>query len=72
MTASSQFRPITRAPEVCRAFGLARSTLYSLIARGEFPSPVKLGSGRLSGWLAADLEAYLASRRVAPTRGKQP
>lgn len=62
--ARQKFKTITRANEICRDFGLAKSTLYYLISTGQFPRPVKIGK-RLTGWLAADLEAWLASRATA-------
>lgn len=65
---AERIKPIMRAPEVCSAFGIGRSTLYHMVARGEFPKPVKLGShprSRLSGWFGSDLEAWLSSKRAA-------
>lgn len=52
---------ILRKPEVVEKTGLANSTLYAAIARGEFPAPLKLGV-RASGWLESEVEAWLESR----------
>lgn len=41
--------------------GLARSTIYALIANGEFPSPFKLSSGT-SAWLESDIQTWLRGR----------
>lgn len=61
---------ILRRPEVERATGLARSSLYALIAARKFPKPVKLG-GKCSGWLEAEIVAWQrerAAERDAPKR----
>lgn len=47
--------------EVLSALRMSRSSLYRLIAAGEFPGPIKLGIGR-NGWLRSDIEEYLAAR----------
>lgn len=40
---------ILRRPDVQRATGLSRSTIYALMGRGEFPRPIKLAA-RAVGW----------------------
>lgn len=50
-----------RLPEVLRRTGLGRSTLYSLIAAGEFPSSVLL-SGRSVGFVESEVDAWVLSR----------
>ena len=52
---------IERLPNVLDRTGLSRSTLYALIAKRAFPSPVKL-SVRAVGWRSADVDAWLDSR----------
>jgi len=52
---------ILRIPEVVKATGLPRSTLYWKIQRGEFPAPIKLGQ-RASGWLETEVLAWQRSR----------
>lgn len=52
---------ILRRAEVERVTGLARSTLYWKIQRGEFPAPIKLGQ-RASGWLETEVLAWQRSR----------
>ena len=51
-----------RRPEVERKTGLSRSSLYRLIAEGEFPAPYRLGP-RTSGWKWGEIQAWLESRR---------
>lgn len=52
---------IFRRPAVQELTGLSRSTLYDMMAKGQFPAPVKLGT-RAVGWREADLNAWLESR----------
>jgi prophage regulatory protein len=40
---------ILRRPEVCARTGLPTSTLYTLMAEGKFPRPVRIGA-RAVGW----------------------
>jgi prophage regulatory protein len=48
---------ILRRPEVEVATGLPRSSLYELIAAGQFPKPIPLGA-RSVGWLETDVLAW--------------
>lgn len=41
--------------------GLSRSTIYSLMARGEFPRPVRL-TARAVAWPETDVAEWLAQR----------
>ena len=43
---------------------LSRSSIYDMIARGEFPKPVKI-SGRRVAWLESSVDAWIQSRTVA-------
>ena len=43
---------------------LSRSSIYDMIARGEFPKPVKI-SGRRVAWLEASLDAWIQSRTAS-------
>lgn len=60
---------ILRRPEVCRRLGVARSTLYELQKRGEFPPPIEL-SPNCRGWREATVDKYIRDRekRVARAR----
>ncbi|MCC7286476.1 MAG: AlpA family transcriptional regulator [Burkholderiaceae bacterium] len=57
-------RVFARLPAVIQATGLGRSTIYRLVARGTFPSPVHLGP-RAVGWRWSDLDQWSASRPSA-------
>lgn len=52
---------ILRLPDVMRLTGLGRSTIYRLLAAGQFPSPVQL-SVRAVGWRRSDVDHWTAER----------
>ena len=52
---------VLRLPQVRQRVGLSRSTIYALAAQGQFPVPIKLGI-RAAGWLASEIDAWLAAR----------
>ena len=52
---------ILRRRDVESLTGLSRSTLYAMMANGEFPSPIRLGR-RAVGWQDKDLADWIASR----------
>jgi len=54
---------ILRRKQVEERIGLARSSLYALIATNQFPRPVQL-SKRAVGWRVEEVEAWIASRLV--------
>ena len=59
-----------RLPDVIRAVGLKRSSIYSLIAHGKLPRPIKLG--RSSVWLESDIHSWItAAARRARRKGAQ-
>lgn len=53
---------ILRRKEVESRTGLSRSTIYSRIAAGLFPSPIDLGGGRAVGWLESEIDQWVQSR----------
>ncbi|MEO8925184.1 MAG: AlpA family phage regulatory protein [Caldimonas sp.] len=50
-----------RLPDVLQATGLARSTVYRMVAEHTFPAPVKL-SRRAIGWSQNDVAHWVSSR----------
>lgn len=54
---------ILRRNDLRPATGLSPSTIYKMIALGEFPPPVKLGL-KAVGWLKSDVDVWLAGRRA--------
>jgi prophage regulatory protein len=61
---------ILRLPAVKASTGLPRSTIYQLIALGDFPRQISLGA-RAVGWLQSDVEDWIKCR-VARSRSSQP
>lgn len=53
-----------RRPEVEALTGLSRSTIYSMMAKGEFPRPVRLAA-RAIGWPESKITQWLESRDAA-------
>jgi prophage regulatory protein len=49
---------ILRRPEVSTRTGLPQSTLYTLIAQGKFPRPVRIGA-RSVGWPEHVVEEHI-------------
>jgi prophage regulatory protein len=54
---------LLRLQTVVRVTGLSRSTLYRLIADGQFPRPVRLGP-RAVAWRRQDVEDWSDARPV--------
>ena len=52
---------LLRMKSVIQVTGLARSTIYKLMAQDKFPSPVRL-VGRAVAWRRVDLERWTADR----------
>lgn len=48
--------------------GLSRSKIYDLVAREEFPRPVKIGV-RAVGWVEADIAAWINQKIDATKHG---
>ena len=51
---------LLRLPEVQRILPVSRSTIYSLIARGQLAPPTKLGP-RISAWRESQVHACIAN-----------
>lgn len=62
--AEVQAAEFLRMPSVVRRTGLARSTIYRLIAERKFPYPVKL-TGRAVGWRRSDIDRWSEARPSA-------
>ena len=53
--------PILRRHAVEAMTGLTRSSIYDLMARGEFPKPIKL-TDKAVGWRESTIENWIQSR----------
>jgi prophage regulatory protein len=56
-----------RLPEIVHKTGVSRSTIYKLMAKGEFPRARRLTS-RTVGWGDAEIEAWMDTREAAPVK----
>lgn len=59
---------IIRRKQVEARTGLARSTIYSKMAEGSFPTPVNIGP-RAVGWVESEITDWLKTQ-VEQSRGK--
>lgn len=55
---------LIRLPEALKKTGLSRTRCYVLIAKGEFPQPVKIGGpqGRAIAFPETEIDAWIADR----------
>lgn len=59
-------RKALRLPAVMEATGLAKPTVYKLIAKGKFPAGNRRDDIRLRVWWADEIEAYQNGTWKAP------
>ncbi|CAH2902088.1 MAG: hypothetical protein PCALPYG88_5742 [uncultured Paraburkholderia sp.] len=62
---------VMRMKDVVKKIGLCRATIYSMISRGEFPRPIRIGE-RATGWRESELEAWLARRSAEREQAALP
>ena len=55
---------LLRRPAVEARTGLSRSTIYTQMAKGEFPRPLRIGQ-RAVAWTEEDIERWIAAREEA-------
>lgn len=61
---------LLRLPEVIKKTGLSRSFIYDHVAKGSFPSPIKLGA-RVVAWRSEEIDGWI-EQRTRKTRGSKP
>ena len=59
-----------RNAEVTRVTGIPRSTRYELIAKGQFPKPIKL-SKRIAAFSAAEIAEWQEARKAERAASSQ-
>ncbi len=72
---STTIDSILRWPDVQKRVGICRSHAHQLIARNQFPAPIKLGP-RASGWLESEINNWIeqrirSSRPIVTTQDSQ-
>lgn len=55
---------LIRRPDVEKATGLRRSTIYAMMAEGSFPKPIRIGK-RAVAWRASEVHAWIEAREAA-------
>ena len=53
---------LLRMRDLTSLLGIARSTIYGLIAAGRFPAPLRL-TGRARGWRLTEIEKWIDERQ---------
>lgn len=52
-----------RIEDVMKSCGLSRSSIYRLMARGQFPKPIAIGE-KCKAWVSDEIEAWMDSVRA--------
>ena len=55
---------VLRRRQVEGRTGLGRSSIYALIADGQFPTPIRLSANTV-GWLEHEIDAWLGQKAAA-------
>lgn len=53
---------IIRMGELSNRLGLAKSTLYKMIAEGKFPKGFSINGGKATGWLSTTIDQWAEER----------
>ncbi len=61
---------LLRLPAVIARTGCSRPTIYKAIARGDFPTPIKLGA-RAVAWQESQIEQWVQARISASRNDAQ-
>ncbi|MBX7149154.1 AlpA family transcriptional regulator [bacterium] len=61
MTINKEPQQLLRLPAVCRLTGLSKSSIYSYIAMGTFPQPIKIGL-RSTAWISDEVCKWIDAR----------
>jgi prophage regulatory protein len=61
---------VLRWRAVCERIGLSRATLWRMVRAGQFPQPFPLASESSVGWLASEIDAWIAARAASRTTKK--
>ena len=65
MTELTKTIRVLRMKDLPVKVGLQPSTIYGLVARGDFPPPFKfITGGRAAGWLEQTVDDWLERRKV--------
>jgi len=56
---------IVRQTELSTILGVSSVTLWRWRQKGEFPAPIKLGSGRMVGWRMSCIQKWIDDRDIS-------
>lgn len=70
VAARGQKNRLLKRPEVLQRVPISSSTLYEMVASGEFPKPIKIGKQAVA-WRESDVEQWIQSR-IDQRDGLQP
>jgi predicted DNA-binding transcriptional regulator AlpA len=62
MSNTSPLTKLLRRDAVLALVGFRKSTLYNLIASGEFPAPISVRGTAIKAWPSSAVEAWLAKQ----------
>ena len=68
-THSARQQRILHLPKVKVKTGFGRSTIYALMASGEFTRSIRIGA-RAEGWLESDIDQWIETRRTGAAYGR--
>lgn len=54
-----------RLPRVLQCVGMSKSSVYAMVAQGQFPRPHRLNA-RAVGWLKSEVDRWCQSRSTTP------
>lgn len=63
---------VLRRKQVAAIVGLGKSSIYREVQEGTFPSPIKLGSVRASGWISTEVYDWIDDRNRAAKSHSAP
>lgn len=66
-----QGQAIIRPREAAAYLGIAKSTLYRMIERGDIPRPIKL-SAQVTGWRLSVLDQFITQRQASGNETQKP
>ena len=53
---------VIRMDELSKRLGLAKSTLYKMLAEKKFPRGFRINGGKATGWLSSTIDQWLLDR----------
>jgi len=53
---------LLRLPAVLERVACKKSTLYAMVARGDFPAPHRIRNTHISAWRASDIDRWIAAQ----------